>query len=165
MAQRAAVLSVLGDAGTGRARIDQEDEGRMATQGMYGTDRTRGELSGWGAFAGTLLAIAAMLNVVYGIGAIDNANFYLRDAKFVISDLNVWGWILVGLGVLQFCAAVSIFAGTSWGRWVGVATAGLNAIAQMLFIPSAPFLALALFAVDILVIYGLIAHVGPSRRA
>jgi hypothetical protein len=65
--------------------------------------------------------------------------------------------------VLQFCAAFSIFGGTSWGRWVGIGTAGLNAIAQLLFLPAYPFLALALFAIDILIIYGLVAYGG--RRA
>jgi hypothetical protein len=43
-------------------------------------------------------------------------------------------------------------------RWFGVAVAMCNAIAQLLFIPAYPFWSLTLFTVDILVIYGLIAH-------
>ena len=34
----------------------------------------------------------------------------------------------------------------------------MNAIIQLLFIPAYPFWSLALFTLDILVIYGLIAH-------
>jgi hypothetical protein len=116
-----------------------------------------GALSGWALFAGTMLGITATLNVIYGVGAINNANFYLHDAKYVISGLNAWGWILLIGGAIQFCAAIALFGGRSWGRWVGAATASLNAVGQLLFLPSAPFLALALFAVDVAIIYGLIA--------
>jgi hypothetical protein len=43
-------------------------------------------------------------------------------------------------------------------RWAGVAVAALNGIAQLLFIQAYPFWSLTLFTIDILVIYGLIAH-------
>jgi uncharacterized membrane protein (DUF2068 family) len=130
-----------------------------------GGDVTAADISGWATFAGVMLGIVGTLNVIYGIAAIDNANFYVNDAKFVISNLNLWGWILLVCGAVQLCASVSIFAGTSWGRWVGVLTAGLNAIAQLLFLPSSPGLALALFFVDVLVIYGLVAHGGRRLPA
>jgi hypothetical protein len=119
--------------------------------------------SGWATFAGVMLAIVGVLNIIYGIAAIDHANFYVNNAQYVFSSLKTWGWVNLIIGAIQFCAAFSIFAGTEWGRWAGVLTAGLNSIAQLLFLPAYPFLALALFAVDILVIYGLIAHGG--RRA
>jgi hypothetical protein len=132
--------------------------------GGVGVDRGYVEdRSGWVTFAGTMLSIVGVLNIIYGIAAIDNAHFYVNDARYVISDLSTWGWVLLIIGVLQFCAAFSIFGGTSWGRWVGVLTAGLNAIAQLLFLPAYPLLALALFSVDIIIMYALIAHGG--RRA
>jgi hypothetical protein len=118
------------------------------------------EGSGWVTFAGVMLAIVGVLNVIYGIAAIDNAKFYVNDAQYVISNLKTWGWVVLITGAVQFCAAFSIWGGTSWGRWVGVATAGLNAIGQLLFLPAYPFLALALFSVDILIIYGLVAYGG-----
>ena len=125
---------------------------------VHGGEVSRtGELSGWAMFAGTMLGITAILNVVYGISAIGNANFFVHDARYVLSGLNAWGWILLVMGVVQLGAAVSIFGGTSWGRWVGVATASLNAVGQMLFLPSAPALALSVFAIDVLVLYGLLA--------
>jgi hypothetical protein len=135
----------------------------MSSQSRYQAQPV-GEISGWAYFAGVMLGIDAMLNVIYGIGAINNANFYLNDAKYVFSGLNGWGWVLLISGAIQFCAAVSIFAGTAWGRWVGVATAGVNSIAQLLFLPSSPFLALVLFTMDVLIMYGLIAQWTPQRR-
>jgi hypothetical protein len=132
---------------------------RPVAMNVHGGDvRSSGELSGWALFAGTMLGITAALNVIYGIGAINNANFYIHDARYVISGLNAWGWILLIGGAIQFCAAVALFGGRQWGRWLAVATASLNSIGQLLFLPSAPFLSVTLFAVDVAIIYGMIAR-------
>jgi hypothetical protein len=125
---------------------------------VHGGEVGGGQQSGWALFAGTLLGMTATLNIIYGVAAIGNADFYVHNAKYVLSGLNAWGWILLACGAIQICAAVALFGGRSWGRWVGVATAGLNAIGQLLFLPSAPFLAVTLFAVDIAILYGLIAR-------
>lgn len=122
-------------------------------------DESYDDVSGWVMFAAVMLMIVGILNVIYGIAAIDNANFYVNDARYVFSDLNTWGWIILGIGALQFVAACSLFVGGGqWARWVGILTAGGNGIAQLLFLPSYPFLSLALFSVDVLILYGLVAH-------
>jgi hypothetical protein len=118
---------------------------------------------GWVAFAGVMIAIVGVLNIIYGIGAISNSHFFIRGATYILSDLNTWGWVILITGVIQFCAALAIFGRIEWGRWVGILTASVNAIIQLVFIPAYPFGSLAMFAVDILVIYGLVAYGGrPS---
>jgi hypothetical protein len=107
--------------------------------------------------------IAAVLNTLYGIAAIDKANFFVQDAKYVFGDLNTWGWFLVALGVLQFFAALAIWRGASWGRWLGVACASANAILQTLWIPASPILAITILALDVTVISGLLAYGGRRR--
>jgi hypothetical protein len=116
-------------------------------------------------FAGVMLMIAAVLNTLYGIAAIDKANFFVNDAKYVFGNLNTWGWFLVALGVLQFFAALAVWRGTSWGRWFGVACASVNAILQTLWIPAYPVLAMTILTLDIIVIYGLLAYGGRRRAA
>jgi uncharacterized membrane protein (DUF2068 family) len=116
-------------------------------------------------FAGVMLVIAATLNVLYGIAAIDKANFFVNDAKYVFGNLNTWGWFLVALGVLQYFAAFAIWRGTGWGRWFGVACASINAILQTLWIPAYPVLAMTILTLDIIVIYGLLAYGGRRRAA
>jgi hypothetical protein len=120
---------------------------------------------GWVLFAGIMLLVVGMLNVIYGIAAVSNSKFYARDATYILSDLNTYGWILLAIGAIQICVAFAIWAGTEWGRWLGVVSAGVNAIAQLLFMPSYPFASLAIFAIDILVIYGLVAYAGHRVRA
>jgi hypothetical protein len=111
-------------------------------------------------FAGVMITIAAVLNTLYGIAAIDKASFFVNDARYVVSDLSTWGWFVLALGVLQFFAAFGIWRGAAWARWFGVACAGANAILQMLWIQAYPILALTILAIDITVIYGLLAYGG-----
>jgi hypothetical protein len=113
---------------------------------------------GWVAFAGAMLAIAGVLNVIYGIAAIDDSKFYINDAQFIVSDLNTWGWFLVVVGGVQALSALAIWAQMAGARWIGIISAGVNALIQMLVISGYPFLSVTLFAIDILVIYGLLAH-------
>jgi uncharacterized membrane protein (DUF2068 family) len=119
---------------------------------------------GWVLFAGIMLMIAGSLNILFGVAAVSNSAIYVHDAQYILSDLKTYGWILLVIGAIQFCAAFAIWAGTEWGRWVGVLSAGLNAIAQMMFIPSSPLVSLAIFSLDILVIYGLLAYGGHQVR-
>jgi hypothetical protein len=119
----------------------------------------------WIIFAGIMLMILGIINVIYGIAAIDRANFYIADANYVISDLRTWGWVALALGALQCLAAFSIWGGGTFGRWFGVACASANAVAQLLAIPGYPFLAVTLLGLDILVIYALVAHGGGRARA
>jgi hypothetical protein len=127
-------------------------------QGAY--DKPGG---GWVLFAGIMLMLVGILNVIYGIAAIDNSSFFINDTKYIISDLNTWGWVTLILGAVQILAAFSIWAGNQFGRWVGIAVAGLSSIGALLSIPAYPFWSLAIFAVDILIIYGLAAYGGQHR--
>jgi hypothetical protein len=128
-------------------------------------DTTQGV--GWVAFAGIMILIAAVLNVIWGIAAIDKASFFIEDERFILSDLSTWGWIILVIGVLQAIAAFSIFSGGSYGRWVGILSASLGAIGALLSIPGYPFWSLCVFFIDVLVIYGLTAYGGQrhSQRA
>ena len=55
-------------------------------------------------FAGVMIMIAAVLNTLYGIAAIDKASFFVNDAKFVFADLQTFGWFVLVLGIVQFFA-------------------------------------------------------------
>jgi hypothetical protein len=114
-------------------------------------------------FAGVMLMIAGVLNVIYGIAAIDKANLFTQHAHYVTGSLNTWGWFLLAFGILQFCGAFAVWRGAAWGRWFAVACASLNAILQTLWIPAYPILALTILPLDIIAIYGLLAYGGRRQ--
>lgn len=135
------------------------DGGRATVEPMQETGY------GWLLFAGIMVIIAGVLNIIYGIAAIDSSTFFVNNAQFILSDLSTWGWIVLVLGVLQVFAAFSIWQGGAYGRWFGIAVAGLSAIGALLTLPAYPFWSLAIFAIDLLVIYGLAAYGGNRGYA
>lgn len=112
-------------------------------------------LSGWWVFAGILLIVAGILNIIYGIAAVGDSKFFTDQGTFILSGLHTWGWILMILGVLELVAAFSLFAGGEFGRWFGIFVAALNAIGALLSIPAYPFWSLAIFALAIIIVYKL----------
>jgi hypothetical protein len=121
-------------------------------------------VSGWWVFAGALLLVAGVLNVIYGIAAIGDSKFFAENVEFIISGLNTWGWILLIVGVLELIAAFSLFSGGEFGRWFGMVVAGLNAIGALLSIPAYPFWSLAIFALSIIILYKLAEGPGGTAR-
>lgn len=123
----------------------------------------RGE--GWLTFAGTMLMVLGTVNVIEGIGAISRSSFFIGNAHYVFGDLRTWGWVALFVGVGQGLTGLGIMVRNQLARWAGVAFALANAFVQLLSIPAYPFFSLALFAVDILVLYGLIAYGSRDPRA
>jgi hypothetical protein len=119
---------------------------------------------GWVLFAGVMLAMLATVNFIEGVAAVSNSSFFVGDAKFILSDLNTWGWVLIVISAVQLVTALGVWAQWTGVRWVGVLVAAVNAVVQLTFMPAYPFWSLCLFTLNILVIYGLIAH-GARARA
>jgi len=120
--------------------------------------------AGWLVFAGIMIFIVGVLNAIWGIAAIDEAQFFLEDDKFIIQDLKTWGWIILIVGIVQLFAAFSIWSGGEFGRWIGIIVASFSAIGALLSLPAYPFWSMAIFGVDLLIIYGLSAYGGPQER-
>ena len=118
--------------------------------------------SGWVTFAGVMLFIAGVLNVIYGIAAIGDSKFFVQDQKYILSNLNTWGWVTLLIGALQLFAAFSLWSGGLYGRFVAILAASLSAFAALLSIPAYPFWSLAIFAIDIIVIYQVAMYGGSG---
>ncbi len=107
-------------------------------------------------FAATLLLIIGTVNIVYGIGALDDANIFVGDTRFVLSNLNTLGWVLIILGIVQLCGGFSLMAGNAFGRVLGIIGASLGAIGALFSIGGAfPWWSLLVFFLCIYVIHGI----------
>lgn len=114
-------------------------------------------------FAGILLLVAGIINIIYGIAAVGNATFYVNSTRYVFSSLHTWGWITIVLGVIQLTAALSLFSGGTYGRVVGIVAATIGAVGALLSIGGAyPFWSLAVFAICVIVIHGLVVLGEPK---
>jgi hypothetical protein len=114
--------------------------------------------AGWVAFAGILLLIVGTLNIIEGIAAVDKANFFVANQHYIAGNLSAWGWTMMFIGIAEVLVGLGVIAKNQFARWAGVGILGLNAIAQLMFIPAYPLWSLSIFAVDVLAIYGLVAY-------
>lgn len=119
---------------------------------------------GWVTFAAVMLGLAGTWNFIDGLLAIFSSRVYTDAAVYVFSDLNTWGWIVMILGIIEVIAALAIFSGSEWARWFGIFAAGLNSIGQLMFVPVYPWWAIAMFSVDVLIIYALAVYGGARLR-
>jgi hypothetical protein len=124
--------------------------------------RIEDRVTGWWLFAGILLIVAGVLNIIWGIGAIGDAKFFVANQKYIISSLHTWGWVTLILGGLELVAGFSLFAGGGFGRWVGIFAAALASISALLSIPAYPFWSLCVFALSLIILYELAK--APERR-
>jgi hypothetical protein len=121
--------------------------------------------AGRAVFAAVLLLIVGTINIVYGIGALDDANIFVNDNRFILSDLNTLGWVVIVLGIIQLTAGFSLFGGGGYGRVIGITAGVLGAIGALLSIGGAyPWWSLAVFALCVWVVHGLIVF-GEDERA
>jgi hypothetical protein len=110
-------------------------------------------------FAATLLLIVGTLNIIYGIGALDDANVFVNDQRFIFTNLNTLGWVLIILGVIQLAGGFSLMAGNTYGRVIGIIGGTLGAIGAVLSVGgSYPWWSLAIFALCVYVVHGIVVY-------
>ena len=132
---------------------------RPGTSAEYARGRGGGLL----IYASVLLGVLGLFNLLDGIAAIAQSSFFVAGTRYVIGDLRAWGIVVVVLGALQLIAAFGVIAGNQLARWFGVAVLGINAVAQMFFIPSYPLWSLMILAVDVVGLYALCAFGGGEQ--
>jgi len=112
--------------------------------------------SGRVLFAAMMLLLVGVLNVIYGIGALDDANIFKGDTRYVLDNLNTLGWVLIILGAIQLGAGFSLMAGNTFGRVMGIIAGSLGAIGALLSIGGAyPWWSLAVFALCVYIVHGI----------
>jgi GNAT superfamily N-acetyltransferase len=123
-----------------------------------------GRGANWLMFASTVLALAGIMSLFEGVAGIKRSRALSGDAHFVFGNVRTWGWILLVLGILLIWAAFAVFVGSQFFRWFGIGAALLNAVGQLLYSRADSVWALAVFSLNILVVYALAAYGGPQAK-
>jgi hypothetical protein len=104
------------------------------------------------------------INIIYGIGSLDDANIFVNDTRFVLTNLNTLGWVLIILGVIQLTGGFSLLAGNVYGRVIGIIGGSLGAIGALLSIGGKyPWWSLGVFALCVYVVHGIVVY-GEDER-
>jgi hypothetical protein len=119
--------------------------------------------SGWvgmAMFGGVMMMVAGTFHAMAGLVGIFNDGYWLvPSSDLVITvDYTAWGWVHLILGALAIGAGAGILAGQAWARVTGVVLAVLSALVNLAFMAAFPLWATLIIAIDVLVIYALVAH-------
>ena len=116
--------------------------------------------AGWVVFGGAMLILMGIFQVIEGLVAVFDDGFYLvRQSGLVVNvNYNTWGWAHVLIGIVGVLAGLGLLAGNMLARMVGVVIAMVSAVVNMAFVSAYPVWSLMLIALDVIVIYAIIAH-------
>src|SRR3954466_7745980 len=93
--------------------------------------------SGFVTFAGVALMLAAGFNLIDGIVALVNDDYYAVD-ELLFGDLPAWGFWWLFIGALLLVTGWLVLTRRIMGIVMGVTLAGINAITQLLFCRADP---------------------------
>ncbi len=118
--------------------------------------------SGWGFFAGLLLTVQGIAQIIMGISELGQKRFFFILPNAVVTITNdsfvVWGWITVVVGALLLAAGFSALHRSTWSRVVGAFFAGLALLADLVFLPVYPLWAIVAGVISLLTIYALVVR-------
>ena len=109
---------------------------------------------GWVDFAAVIIAVAGIEHVISGIAALAHKEHFIKGGE-LFTDLQVWGWIWLVIGVLQLVTCYLVFARVKLGRTVALTLAGVSLAVWFVTMGLYPWWALAVMFLDGLVIYAL----------
>ncbi|WP_338750902.1 DUF7144 family membrane protein [Janibacter alittae] len=112
--------------------------------------------TGWTVFAGTILVLTGIFQIIAGIVAVGSGELYVVTNDWLFQfDVTTWGWIHLVLGVVLLLSGIGIFTGNVVARSIGVLIAGLSAIAAFMWLPYYPLWGVIIIALDVAVIWAL----------
>jgi hypothetical protein len=114
---------------------------------------------GWVWFAGLLMIISGVFNILTGLYAIFNSDIFAHTpVRLLFFNVSSWGWIHLVFGIVLFLAGLAVSVGQTWARVVAAVLVMINAMTQLAWIALNPWWSLAVIAIDVLVLYALVVH-------
>jgi hypothetical protein len=117
------------------------------------------ERPGLVTFAAIMMFLLGGFQLIFAIVEYWNAVWFAGTVYGNFSGrLWLWGIIDTIIGLVAIYAGADLLRGGSFGRIVGIVIAGVSAIRWFFYIPAEPWAAVVMIAIDVLIIYGLVAH-------
>lgn len=136
--------------------------------GAVGVPRQRGQEAppaptgwvGWIFFAGIVMVLVGIFQIIAGVVALLNSGYYLVPASnlAVAVSYPVWGWVHLAVGIVILVTGFGVMTGQTWARVIGIVLAGLSAIVNLGFLAAFPAWSVIVIVLDVVVIYALAVH-------
>ena len=124
---------------------------------------------GWRFFAGIVMLLLGILNLIDGIIAITDADVFEKNLAAspslpVTDNMTAWGWVILVVGLVMTVLAFPVIVGFPWARFVGMGAAGVDLLLEFAFLAHFPLWSLIIILLNVLVIYGLAVRGGEPTE-
>ncbi|HEY3828667.1 MAG TPA: hypothetical protein VGL57_05675 [Solirubrobacteraceae bacterium] len=113
--------------------------------------------AGWAVFVAVYLVIAGVLNIVWGIVALDNKSYFVSGG-LLWSELNTWGWVAIIVGAVQILGSMLVVVRRAGGAVIAGFLAFFGIMLNFLSIGAYPVWSVILLVVDALIIWAVTVH-------
>jgi hypothetical protein len=121
---------------------------------------------GVSTFAGIMMIVGGAFQALEAIAAIVNDKYLVVLPNYVYAfDLTVWGWVHLLIGLALVAIGICLLMGQGWARVAGIVVAGIAALINFTWLPYAPFWAIVVIAIDVLVIWALVSSRQQAKAA
>lgn len=117
-------------------------------------------------FAGTMLIMASLFQILQGIAAVAEDTVYLTGVEYVYQlDVTSWGWIHVVVGAVALATGIGVLTARAWAYLTGIVLATLSSIANFAFLPYFPIWSGIVIAFNVAVIWALCTLLAQDNTA
>ena len=137
----------------------------MSNQAPVADGRNDPPRGGWFSsgliyFAGLMMMLVGSLNAISGfIALFEEDRYVVAPSGLVIHmDYAIYGVIFLALGIIMVLAGWGLMFRRTWARVTTVVVVFVNAILNWLFLPAYPAWYAILIALDVLIIWAVVAR-------
>lgn len=118
-----------------------------------------GRRPGLVTFAGIMLFVVGGFQLVFAFAEFWSASWIALNVYGTFGGY-LWLWAILDtlFALVCFYAGADLLRGGQFGQVAGILIASISAVRWFFYLPAAPWLGAVIIAVDILIIYGLVAH-------
>ena len=121
-----------------------------------GTNASGQRNQSWVDFAGVMLAIAGFFQMIYGAAVLNDSSYLIN--KILYGNMESWGWAYLITGLALLATSWFVFQRNKYAEVLGVVFAVVSLFINASVISYQPLWSAIVAVIDVLVIYGLVAH-------
>ncbi|MEU7875585.1 hypothetical protein [Dactylosporangium sp. NPDC049140] len=127
--------------------------------------RRAGVWSGWITFAGVLLAVLGVLNILEGLVALlENQVTFIDGDSLVVVDLTGVGVVMIVFGALLTLCGIGLLLRSAAARVAAIVIVSLHALSQIAWLGAYPVWSLLMITLDVIVLFALTVHWAPREE-
>jgi hypothetical protein len=120
----------------------------------------------WVAFAGLMMIILGIFDVLGGVAALFSDDYFaVGEDGLIVENYKVLGAIHLAFGVLLAATGWALVNLRPWARATAIVLAIANAAVHVAFLNAQPIWSLIMIAIDVLVLYALTVRWTDVKQA